>query len=58
MWSQLQRASSYASKEVAEYLINEESHASLAELEAFIGKKVEVKLEPYYHQDQFDVVVM
>ena len=48
----------YASKEVAEYLINEESHASLAELEAFIGKKVEVKLEPYYHQDQFDVVVM
>ncbi|AKO45744.1 ribonuclease G [[Haemophilus] ducreyi] len=48
----------YASKEVVEYLINEETHASLAELEAFIGKKVEIKLEPYYHQDQFDVVVM
>lgn len=48
----------YASKDVAEYLINEESHASLAELQAFIGKKIEIKLEPYYHQDQFDVVVM
>lgn len=48
----------YASKDVAEYLINEESHASLAELEAFTGKKIEIKLEPYYHQDQFDVVVM
>lgn len=48
----------YAAKNVAEYLINEESHASLAELEAFIGKKVEIKSEPYYHQDQFDVVVV
>lgn len=48
----------YASKDVAEYLINEESYASLAELQAFIGKKIEVKLEPYYYQEQFDVVAM
>ncbi|QNS14810.1 ribonuclease G [Mannheimia bovis] len=48
----------YASKEVADYLINEESHALLAELQAFIGAKIEIKIEPYYHQDQFDVVVM
>lgn len=48
----------YASRSVAEYLINEESHALLAELEVFLGKKVEIKIEPYYHQDQFDVVVM
>ena len=48
----------YASKEVADYLINEESHAMLAELQAFIGAKIEIKVEPYYHQEQFDVVVM
>ncbi|MEG9498151.1 ribonuclease G [Mannheimia indoligenes] len=48
----------YASKEVADYLINEESHALLAELQAFIGSKIEIKVEPYYHQEQFDVVVM
>ncbi|QIW15747.1 ribonuclease G [Pasteurellaceae bacterium RH1A] len=48
----------YASKDVGEYLINEESHALLAELEVFIGKKVEIKIEPYYCQEQFDVVVM
>ncbi|AGH38244.1 Ribonuclease G [Bibersteinia trehalosi USDA-ARS-USMARC-188] len=48
----------YASHLVADYLINEESHARLAELEVFIGRKVEIKTEPYYHQDQFDVVVM
>ncbi|MEG9489732.1 ribonuclease G [Mannheimia indoligenes] len=48
----------YASKEVADYLINEESHALLAELQAFIGSKIEIKIEPYYHQEQFDVVVM
>lgn len=53
-----QRYVVYASRAVAEYLINEESHALLAELEVFIGKKVEIKVESYYHQDQFDVVVM
>ncbi|MDP8160760.1 ribonuclease G [Pasteurella atlantica] len=48
----------YASKDVADYLINEESHALLAQLEVFTDKKVEVKLEPYYTQEQFDVIVM
>lgn len=48
----------YASKNVAEYLINEESHALLAELEVFIGKKIEIKLEPFYAQEQFDVIVI
>ena len=48
----------YASHAVAEYLINEESHGSLAELEVFIGKKVQIKTEMYYNQEQFDVVVM
>lgn len=48
----------YASHEVAEYLINEESHGLLAEMEVFIGKQVQVKTEVFYHQDQFDVVVM
>lgn len=48
----------YASREVAEHLINEERHALLAEVELFIGKKVQIKTEVYYHQEQFDVVVI
>ncbi|HBO37581.1 MAG TPA: Rne/Rng family ribonuclease, partial [Pasteurellaceae bacterium] len=49
----------YASRAVAEYLINEESQGGLlAELEVFIGKQVQVKTEVFYNQDQFDVVVM
>ena len=48
----------YASRAVAEHLINEETHALLAEVEVFIGKKVQIKMEPYYTQEQFDVVVM
>lgn len=48
----------YASHEVADYLINEESHGLLAELEIFIGKQIQIKTEAYYHQEQFDVVVM
>lgn len=48
----------YASRAVADYLINEESHGLLAELEVFIGKQIQVKTEVYYHQDQFDVVVI
>lgn len=47
----------YASAAVAESLTNEESHA-LAELEVFIGKQVQIKTEPLYHQEQFDVVMM
>ncbi|MBR9906834.1 MAG: ribonuclease G [Gammaproteobacteria bacterium] len=47
----------YASAAVTEMLLNEESHA-LAELEVFIGKQVKVLVEPLYHQEQFDVVMM
>ncbi|MDO4430366.1 MAG: ribonuclease G [Lonepinella koalarum] len=48
----------YASCAVADYLINEERSGLIAEIEVFTGKKVQVKMEPYYTQDQFDVVVM
>lgn len=49
----------YASRAVADYLINEESQGGLlAELEVFIGKQIQVKTEVFYNQDQFDVVVM
>lgn len=47
----------YASAAVAERLLNEETHA-LAELEVFVGKQVKVQIEPLYHQEQFDVVMM
>lgn len=47
----------YASASVAERLLNEETHA-LAELEVFVGKQVKVQVEPLYHQEQFDVVMM
>lgn len=47
----------YASAAVAESLLNEESHA-LAELEVFVAKQVKVQIEPLYHQEQFDVVMM
>lgn len=48
----------YASPVVSEYLINEESHGLLPEVEMFIGKRVKVKTEQFYNQEQFDVVVM
>lgn len=48
----------YASPIVAEYLIKEESHGLLPELEMFIGKQIQIKTEVFYNQDQFDVVVM
>ncbi|EGN74889.1 ribonuclease, Rne/Rng family [Idiomarina sp. A28L] len=47
----------YASAAVAERLLNEESHA-LAELEVFVGKQIKIQIEPLYHQEQFDVVMM
>lgn len=47
----------YASAMVANALKTDESH-SLAELEVFVGKRVEVKIEPVYTQEQFDVVLM
>ncbi|MDG6882099.1 Ribonuclease G [Phocoenobacter uteri] len=48
----------YAAKDVVDYLIKEERHALLAELEVFIGKKIEIRIEPFYCQEQFDVVMM
>ncbi len=47
-----------ASPAVSEYLINEESHGLLPEVEMFIGKRVIVKTEQFYNQQQFEVVVM
>ncbi len=48
----------YASHAVAEYLITEECHGLLAELEVFIGKQIQIKTEQFYTQEQFDVVVI
>ncbi|WP_026971503.1 ribonuclease G [Aliagarivorans marinus] len=47
----------YASTHVAEMLNDDESH-SLAELEVFMGKQVQVQAEPMYSQEKFDVVLM
>lgn len=47
----------YASSAVANALTTDESHA-LAEVEIFVGKRVEVKVEPLYIQEQYDVVLM
>lgn len=47
----------YVSAVVAERLLNEESQA-LAEVEVFVGKQIKVQVEPLYHQEQFDVVMM
>jgi len=47
----------YASTVVAGALENDQAHA-LAEVEVFVGKQVEVKVEPIYTQEQFDVVLM
>lgn len=47
----------YASTPVAQALTADESHA-LAEVEVFVGKRVEVKIEPLFIQEQYDVVLM
>ncbi len=46
----------YVSKNVFDYF--EENQALLAELEVFIGKKIDIRIEPFYSQEQFDVIVM
>jgi ribonuclease G len=46
-----------ASQEVADLLRDEES-ASLAELEAFIGKPIRFQAEALYTQEQYDVVLL
>lgn len=48
----------YAARTVADYLIDEEKSGILAQLEMFIGKEVKIKTEPFYHQEQFDVVMI
>ncbi|WP_392552326.1 ribonuclease G [Orbus wheelerorum] len=47
----------YASTVVANALTADESH-TLAEVELFVSKRVEVKVEPLYIQEQYDVVLM
>ena len=46
-----------ASQEVVDLLVDEES-ASLAELEAFIGKPIKFQVEALFMQEQYDVVPM
>ncbi|MGD2055466.1 MAG: ribonuclease G [Gammaproteobacteria bacterium] len=46
-----------ASQEVVDLLVDEES-ASLAELEAFIGKPIKFQVEALFVQEQYDVVPM
>ncbi|GMR17659.1 MAG: ribonuclease G [Gammaproteobacteria bacterium] len=46
-----------ASQLVIDLLVDEEA-ASLANLQEFIGKPVHLQVEPSYHQEQFDVVLM
>ena len=46
-----------ASQLVIDMLLDEEA-ASLANLQEFIGKPVHLQVEPLYHQQQFDVVLI
>ncbi|HED39699.1 MAG TPA: ribonuclease G [Chromatiales bacterium] len=46
-----------ASQEVVDLLLDEES-TSIAELEEFIGKPIQLQVETLYTQEQFDVVLM
>ena len=46
-----------AAQEVVDLLLDEES-TSLAELEAFIGKPIQLQVEALYTQEQYDVVLM
>lgn len=46
-----------ASQEVVDLLLDEES-TSVAELEDFIGKPIQLQVETLYTQEQFDVVLM
>ena len=46
-----------ASEVVIDLLLDEEAD-SLADLQEFIGKPVHLQVEPLYHQEQFDVVLM
>ncbi|MFQ6021639.1 MAG: ribonuclease G [Acidiferrobacterales bacterium] len=46
-----------ASQVVIDMLLDEEAD-SLAKLQEFIGKPIHLQVEPLYHQEQFDVVLM
>lgn len=46
-----------ASRNVVDRLLEDES-TNVAELETFIGKPIEVQVEPLYSQEQYDVVLM
>ncbi|CAJ0990744.1 ribonuclease G [Pantoea sp. Nvir] len=47
----------YVSPEVGKALKNNELYA-LAEVEIFIGKQVKLHIEPFYIQEQFDIVII
>ncbi len=46
-----------AAREVVDLMLDEES-INVAELEAFVGRPINLQAEPLYAQDQFDVVLM
>ncbi len=46
-----------ASQVVIDVLLDEEAD-SLGKLQKFIGKPINLQVEPLYHQEQFDVVLM
>ncbi len=46
-----------ASQVVIDMLLDEES-SSLADLQEFIGKPIRLQVEPSYHQEQYDVVLL
>jgi ribonuclease G len=46
-----------ASQAVVDRLLDEES-ANLADLEAFTGKAISLRVEPFYSQEQFDIVLL
>lgn len=46
-----------ASQPVIDMLLDAEA-GSLVKLQEFIGKPIQLKVEPFYHQEQYDVVLM
>lgn len=46
-----------ASQVVVDMLLDEEAH-SLAGLQEFIGRTINLQVDPQYHQEQYDVVLM
>jgi ribonuclease G len=46
-----------ASQAVIDLLLDEEAD-SVAQLQGFIGRPIQLKVEPQYHQEQYDVVLL